>query len=82
VAGALNNPNDVAVDNLGHVYVADDHNGRLQVFTPDGEFLAKIGGYGSDPPVFSGVLGVAVNEDGVVYVSDNSRVQAFRLVLP
>jgi len=82
VAGALNNPNDVAVDNLGHVYVADDHNGRLQVFTPDGEFLAKIGGDGSDPPVFSGVLGVAVNEDGVVYVSDNSRVQAFRLMLP
>jgi DNA-binding beta-propeller fold protein YncE len=81
--GQLNLPNDVAVDRQGRVYVADSHNHRLQVFTEDGRFLAQIGGVGSSKPgTFTYAVGVAVAENGVIFVSDANSVQAFRLILP
>jgi DNA-binding beta-propeller fold protein YncE len=81
--GELSGPNDVAVDAAGHVFVADSHNNRLQVFTVDGQFLARSGGSGYDEPgTFSWALGVAVAENGVIFVTDANRVQAFRLILP
>jgi DNA-binding beta-propeller fold protein YncE len=81
--GQLNSPNDVAVDRQGRVYVADSHNHRLQVFTEDGRFLAQIGGSGfEEPGTFTYAVGVAVAENGVIFVSDAHRVQAFRLILP
>ena len=55
---------------------------RFDAFTPDGRFLATAGGYGNDPGEFSDPLGIAIDADGIVYVSDNEGVQAFRLVLP
>jgi len=77
--GEFYNPNDVAVDAMGRVFVADDGNNRLQVFTTDGQFLAKVDTTGIDGarPFFDAV-GVAVSTDGIVYVADNSAIQVFR----
>jgi DNA-binding beta-propeller fold protein YncE len=45
--GEFNLVHDVVVDSRGLVYVADRANERIQVFDPDGTFLAKWTGYGS-----------------------------------
>jgi DNA-binding beta-propeller fold protein YncE len=37
--GQFNLPHGIAVDRDGHVYVADRENSRVQVFTPEGEYL-------------------------------------------
>ncbi len=34
---------DIAADNHGHVYVADEHNTVIQKFTDEGEFVSSIG---------------------------------------
>ena len=42
--GQFNRPAGIAVDGDGDVYVADWHNHRVQVFSPQGEFLAELAG--------------------------------------
>lgn len=38
-AGEFNLPHSIAVDSAGRVYVADRENSRVQIFSPDGEYL-------------------------------------------
>ncbi|MDQ3903790.1 MAG: PQQ-dependent sugar dehydrogenase, partial [Thermoproteota archaeon] len=72
----------IAVDPSSHnVYVADTANNRIQVFSSNGTFLSKwggYGGYGSGNGTFNHPEGIAV-EQGIVYVSDtdNHRIQVF-----
>jgi DNA-binding beta-propeller fold protein YncE len=69
----------VAVDSQGRVYVADHGNHRVQVFSPEGHFLAFWGREGGGPGEFRLPQGIAVDRQGNVYVSDsgNSRIQSF-----
>ena len=46
--GSLNHPTDVAVDGDGDVYVADWGNKRVQIYAPDGEFIATLWGDATD----------------------------------
>src|SRR5436190_14540661 len=39
--GQFNLPHGIALDRFGRVYVADRENSRIQVFTPEGKFLAE-----------------------------------------
>jgi DNA-binding beta-propeller fold protein YncE len=41
------NPEAVAVDSSGNVYVADTYNHRIQKFDSDGNFITKSGTEGS-----------------------------------
>ena len=61
----------------GKLYVAEYLNDRIQVFSPAGESLARIGSSGSGPSEFDAPGGVVVNADGRLYVADfhNHRVQ-------
>ena len=45
--GQFDEPNGVAVDEAGHIYVTDGHNERLQKFDGSGVFLGKWGSFGS-----------------------------------
>ncbi len=72
-------PRGIAVDNRGHVLVADTGNKRIVVFDTDGDYVTEFGTSGFDPGQFDEPVGVAVSPGGTVYVTDtwNQRVQAF-----
>jgi sugar lactone lactonase YvrE len=75
----------VAVGLDGSVYVTDTWNNRIQKFTASGQFIkmwstaAQGNQQGSQPDVFYGPRGIAVDSKGHVYVADtgNKRIVVF-----
>lgn len=82
--GELSYPTDVAVDEDGHVYVADFYNDSISVFTAEGKFLRRLpdpyaiagkGGSGADG---GGIAVTAVTvRDGLVYATDTYQIFVF-----
>jgi uncharacterized protein (TIGR03663 family) len=72
-------PRDIVTDAAGNVYVTDTGNKRVQVFDPDGQFLAQWGGFGLEDGFMDEPVGIAIDEAGNVYLADtwNQRVQKF-----
>jgi hypothetical protein len=79
IPGAFDDPEGIAADSAGNVYVADTGNNRIQKFSSAGAFLDQWGGTGADPGEFASPKGVATDLAGNVYVADtgNNRVQSF-----
>ena len=75
----LNNPEGIALDSLGNIYVADTSNNRVQKFNSAGVFQLKFGTSGSGNGQFSSPIGIALDSLGNIYVADtnNHRVQKF-----
>ncbi|KAL4442741.1 hypothetical protein ABPG77_006735 [Micractinium sp. CCAP 211/92] len=75
--------NGVCTDRFGNIYVTEDGgpgedgNARVQKFSPQYQFLLKVGGPGSGNLQFWYPLGCAVSRSGVLYVADslNDRLQ-------
>jgi len=59
--------------------VVDAGKHRLLKFDPEGRILTQWGRFGSGPGQFWTPLGVAVDQEGTVYVADsgNHRIQKF-----
>ncbi len=77
---SFSNPTDLAVDNRnGDIYVVDSGNNRIQRFDSEGNYLSEFGSFGTENGQFNSPWGVAVDNDGFVFVTDakNSRVQKF-----
>ncbi|HSG05272.1 MAG TPA: 6-bladed beta-propeller, partial [Nitrospiria bacterium] len=57
----------------------DTFNFRVQIFTPEGEFIKKFGGLGTGLGLFSKPKGIAVDSEGHIYVVDSAfnNVQIF-----
>lgn len=80
-AARFNQPNDVALDSAGNVYVADAYNSAIRKITPAGivtTLAGRVGAYGStdgtnDAARFSYPNGVAVDSTGNVYVADSNN---------
>ena len=74
--GTLKYPWDVTVHN-GGVFVADNGNHRVAVFSQDGKLIRTIGSQGTGPGQFISPTGVAISPDGELYVSEcsNGRIQ-------
>ena len=73
-------PSGIAVDSLsGNVYVADTGNSRIQLFSSNGTFLEKWGGYGRNDTRMRFPQGIAVDQQENIYVADttNNRISAF-----
>ena len=68
----------IAFDRSGDVYVADSSNRRIQVFTPEGQYVRKFGSKGAGPGELCEPAGVAIDGD-LVYVAEsgNHRVSVF-----
>ncbi|MHC4793976.1 MAG: NHL repeat-containing protein, partial [Planctomycetota bacterium] len=73
-------PTGVTIDGDGRVVVADTHEHRIAIFSPDGELLETFGEYGEGPGQFIYPTDVAIAADGTWFVSEyggNDRVQLF-----
>jgi sugar lactone lactonase YvrE len=82
--GQFHEPNDVAVDSAGKVYVVDTLNDRIQIFTTGGAFISKTGQLGSNPDDFNAPRGIAVSATDPfpnIYVADsgNFRIRVLGL---
>ena len=75
----LNNPVDVAVD-YNVIAVSDYNDHVVKKFSLQGDYLSKIGCYGSGDGQFNNPQGLCFNSKGLLYVVDHSnyRVQVFR----
>jgi len=77
--GEFNQPNDVAVDPSGSVFVADQNNDRIEKFTSSGAYVTQWGTHGSGDGQIDLARGVAVDSADNVYVADynNRRIDEF-----
>ncbi len=64
--GEFNLPHGVAIDTQGRVLVADRENNRIQVFTPDGEFVSEYTDLIRPCALY-------VDDDGMIYVAELGR---------
>ena len=64
--GQFNLPHGIGVDRSDRVFVADRENNRLQIFSPDGEFLTEWTDVVRPTEVF-------IDRDDVVYVTELGR---------
>jgi DNA-binding beta-propeller fold protein YncE len=88
----LGQPGQMAVDRTGRLFVIDSEADQMQVFAPDGGFLAAFGKVDPDawsksdpdPMSFQYPTGLALDGRGNVYISDHERgrVAKFRLLPP
>lgn len=77
--GQFRLPMGVATDAKGDVYVVDMMRGRLQKFSPDGQFLLAGGAMGDSAGTFARPKHITVDRDGIIYVVDAAfqNVQLF-----
>ncbi|MGA2791297.1 MAG: 6-bladed beta-propeller [Candidatus Bathyarchaeia archaeon] len=68
--GQFNDPNGVAVDSAGNVYVVDTYNNRVEKFTSSGTFILTWGSLGSGKGQFYHPESVGADSSGNVYVTD------------
>ena len=80
--GNFVNPIGVAIDEQGLIYIADNGNHRVQVFTPYGELITFFGGYGEYLSFFKNPTNLYIDKsnDHNIYVVDqgNKRIQKFK----
>ena len=79
--GQFKTPCGVAIDQEGHIIVADESNHRVQVMSHDGKMISKFGSHGSGDGQFKNPYGVAIDQEGHIIVTDqgNHRVQVLRM---
>ena len=61
--GQFRIPHSVCQDNAGNIYVADRENSRIQIFTPDGQYVTEWGGVHRPDHIWQG-------PDGNMYVTE------------
>lgn len=92
--GRFAEPTNMALDERGNIYVADDDNSRLQVFDKDGKFLAAFTGEEAGITRFGdqggGFPNVAYGGNGYLFVTDyadddlvgDERLMKLQVLLP
>jgi DNA-binding beta-propeller fold protein YncE len=75
----LSFPSSIALDAEGNLFVVDQINARIQVFTTEGEHVDSFGKLGVQPGGFVRPKDIAIDDQGFVYVTDAAfnNVQIF-----
>ncbi len=68
--GEFRTPHGLAMDSAGRIYVADRENNRVQIFTPDGKFLAEWKQFGRPSGVF-------IDKHDTIYVADSQSGEKY-----
>ncbi|MFC2034412.1 SMP-30/gluconolactonase/LRE family protein [Chloroflexota bacterium] len=66
-SGKFSYPNDIAVDEIGQIYVSDSNNFRIQVFNASGQLLGQFTRSGEEAVGFPRGIDI---EDNYLYVTD------------
>ena len=77
--GVFYGPRGIAVGKDGDIYVVDTGNKRIQVFSPEGDFVAQFGGGGSGEGAMDEPIAITQSIRGDWLISDswNRRIQRF-----
>jgi hypothetical protein len=80
-AGPFNFPMSMVTDQAGNIYVLDNNNHRVVVFSSELKFLRQIGVVGQGPGELLNPTAMAISRSGEVIVADggNRRVQRYDL---
>ena len=70
IEGSFKEPEAVAVDPSGNIFVADSGHDRVLEFNSKREYVRQFGSEGSGEGQFKGIEGIAANAAGDVYVTD------------
>jgi len=68
----LSFPHDVAFDPNGRIFVADNGNDRIQVFSPEGDYILTLGQTGNEPGELSGPVKLAFGGRNILHVLDET----------
>jgi len=81
--GQFLDPNALALDMAGNLFVADTGNDRIQKLKADGTFLREVGGFGWGDGQLNKPTGLAAGKGLELYVADsrNHRIQIYNLQL-
>ncbi len=74
-------PNDVALDSMGNIYVAQGHGGDfpgILKFSPNGQFISKWGSKGYDAGEFVTAHAIEIDDNDVLYVADRESMRVQR----
>ena len=83
IGQSLDNKPYIAISPVNqHVFVTDPESPRLLEFDPSGNFIRGWGEYSTGPDGFGLASGVAVAENGDVWVSDGANNMLLRFILP
>lgn len=66
---------DVAVDDCGHVYIADGDQLDIKVYASDGSFLTKLGRQGDGPGEFMEISDIQIGKDKL-FAFDRNKQQS------
>jgi hypothetical protein len=66
---------DVALDEMGRVWVADGQENRIRVFASDGRHVRSLGRSGGGPAEFLGIAGMDWGPDGNLWVLDGGNMR-------
>jgi tripartite motif-containing protein 71 len=77
--GEFSGVEGIGVDALGHIYVVDRGNDRIEKFDSNGTFITAWGSPGTANGQFNSPEGITVDASGDVYIADhgNDRIEKF-----
>ena len=78
--GQFLQPESIAIDNAGNIYIGDIQRDDIQKLSTDGEYIGTLGRPGTSPGNFRNISDISFDSTGNLYVSEtgNSRVQKFK----
>ncbi len=72
-------PVSMCFDSKSRIFITDEHNNRITIFSVDGEYVSHWGVKGGDKGTFNGPAGICIDDADDVYLVDqkNHRIQKY-----